>query len=155
MKTNQIKQNHYIFSDTIAISSTCPFQVAFPQFFVELKLQEHPLWYLRNFQGLSKVKYETNLAWVICFWSLNVRQLYLTIDRIFSGATTPSQSGHGSDINEMVLQNSPKLQHCWNLTIRFFSVIARTLVGVGRGILPLCGDSRCILQRQPTEFYIS
>ena len=32
--------------------------------------------------------------------------------------------------------HSPKLQHCWNLTIRLFSVISRTLV---RGwVLPLC-----------------
>ena len=29
----------------------------------------------------------------------------------------------------------PKLQHSWNLTIRLFSVISRTLV---RGVLPLC-----------------
>ena len=27
--------------------------------------------------------------------------------------------------------HSPKLQHCWNLTIRLFSVISRTLVGGG------------------------
>ena len=31
---------------------------------------------------------------------------------------------------------SPRPQHCWNLTIRLFSVISRTLVG--RGVLPLC-----------------
>ena len=33
-------------------------------------------------------------------------------------------------------QHSRKLQHCWKLTIRLFSVISRTLVRVG--ILPLC-----------------
>ena len=46
-----------------------------------------------------------------------------------SGATTPDQSGPGSDGNEGVLRIPPKLQHCWNLTIRLFSVISRTLVG--------------------------
>ena len=48
-----------------------------------------------------------------------------------SGATTPGQSGPGSDGNK-------KLQHYWSLTIRLFSVISRTLVG---GVLPLCRDS--------------
>ena len=32
----------------------------------------------------------------------------------------------------------PKLQHCWNLTIRLFSVISRTLV---EGVLPLCREA--------------
>ena len=35
--------------------------------------------------------------------------------------------------------HSPKLQHCWNLTIRLFSVISRTLVV--RGVLPLCREA--------------
>ena len=49
------------------------------------------------------------------------------LDRILSGATTPGQSGPGSDGNEGV--HSPKFQiHC-NLTIRLFSVISRTLFG--------------------------
>ena len=34
--------------------------------------------------------------------------------------------------------NSPKLQHCFSLTIRLFNVISTTLV---RGILPLCRDA--------------
>ena len=34
--------------------------------------------------------------------------------------------------------HSPKLQHCWNLTIKLFSVISRTLVG---GVLPLCREA--------------
>ena len=42
----------------------------------------------------------------------------------------------------------PKLQHCWNLTIRLFSVISRTLDG--RVLTPLQRSSRCILQPQPT-----
>ena len=38
---------------------------------------------------------------------LNIKQFYLTIDRTLSGATTPGQSGSGSDDNEGVLC-SPK-----------------------------------------------
>ena len=34
--------------------------------------------------------------------------------------------------------HSPKLQHCWNLTIRLFNVISRTLVV---GVLPLCREA--------------
>ena len=45
--------------------------------------------------------------------------------------------------------HSPKLQHCWNLTIRLFSVISRILIGRG-GLTPLQRSSRCILQPQPT-----
>ena len=52
------------------------------------------------------------------------------IDRTLSGATTPSQSGPGSDGNEGVL-HIPQ-----SLNIRLFSVISRTLVG--EGVLPLC-----------------
>ena len=54
------------------------------------------------------------------------------LDRISLGATTPGKSGPGSDVN------SPKLQNYWNLTIRLFSSIARTLVG---GVLPLCREA--------------
>ena len=44
---------------------------------------------------------------------------------------------------------SPKLQHYWYLTIKFFSVISRTLVGGGI-LTPLQRCSRFILQPQPT-----
>ena len=44
---------------------------------------------------------------------------------------------------------SPKLQHFWNLTIRLFSVISKTLVS-GGGLSPQQKSSRCILQPQPT-----
>ena len=37
--------------------------------------------------------------------------------------------------------HSPKLQHCWNLTMRLFSVISRTLVGVCGGVLPPCREA--------------
>ena len=50
-------------------------------------------------------------------------------DRILSGATTPGQSGPGSNGNEKVL--CPPLQHYWSLAIRLFSVISRTLVWGG------------------------
>ena len=36
------------------------------------------------------------------------------------------------------ISHSPKLQHYWNLSIRLFSVIIRTLVG---GVLPLCRNA--------------
>ena len=35
--------------------------------------------------------------------------------------------------------HSTKLQHHWNLTIRLFTVISKTLVG--GGVLPLCEDA--------------
>ena len=46
------------------------------------------------------------------------------IDRTLSGATTPSQSGPGSDVNEGVLHISQSS----SITIRLFSVISGTLV---------------------------
>ena len=44
----------------------------------------------------------------------------LLIDRTFSDATTPAQSGPGSDGNKGVLCIPPKLQHYWSLVIRLF-----------------------------------
>ena len=46
------------------------------------------------------------------------------------------------------IPHSLKLQHYWNLTIKLFSVISRTLVR--GGLTPLQRCSRCILQPQPT-----
>ena len=43
-----------------------------------------------------------------------------------------------------------KLQHYWNLTIRLFSVISRTLIVCVGGLTPLQKCSQCILQPQPT-----
>ena len=57
------------------------------------------------------------------------------MDRALSDATTPGQSEPGSDVNEVGTPHSLKPQHYWNITIRLFSVISRTLVG---GVLPLC-----------------
>ena len=45
--------------------------------------------------------------------------------------------------------HSPKLQHHWNLTIRLFGVISRTLIGRW-GRTPLLRSSQWILQPQPT-----
>ena len=42
----------------------------------------------------------------------------------------------------------PKLQHYWNLTIRLFSVICKTLIG--GGLTPLQRCTGYILQLQPT-----
>ena len=56
------------------------------------------------------------------------------INRALSGATTPGQRNLGA-MAMTSASHSPKLQHHWNLTISFFSVIFRTLVGGG---LPLC-----------------
>ena len=40
----------------------------------------------------------------------------------------PGQSRPGSNSNEGGTQHFPKLEHCWNLTIKLFNVISRTLV---------------------------
>ena len=47
-------------------------------------------------------------------------------------------SGPGNDGNEAVLRIPQKLQHYWNLTIRLFSVISRTLVRV---VLPISREA--------------
>ena len=57
-----------------------------------------------------------------------------SIDRTLSSATTPGQSGPGSDGNEGILH----IQLDWNFTIRLFSVIFRIIVG---GVLPFCRDA--------------
>ena len=59
------------------------------------------------------------------------------IDRTLSGLTTLGQSGPGSNGNERGIPNSQKLQD-WSLTIRWFNVIFRTLIG---RVLPLCRDA--------------
>ena len=59
---------------------------------------------------------------IVLFQTIQLSSIW-PIDRILSGATTAGQSGPGSD--------SPKVQRYWNLNIRLFSVIPRTLVGGG------------------------
>ena len=56
-------------------------------------------------------------------------------DKTLSGATTQSQSGPRSNGKDTL--HSPKLQD-WNLTIKLFSVIFRTLIGQG---LPFFRDA--------------
>ena len=65
------------------------------------------------------------------------------IDRILSGATTPSQSGPGSNGNEGVF-HIPHSSTDWSLNIRLFSVISRTLV---EGWLALCRDASSVFFR--------
>ena len=69
-----------------------------------------------------------------------------------SGATTPGPEWTWERWQWRVTPHSPKLQHCWNLTIRLFSVIFRTLVR-GGGLTPLQRCSQCILQPQLTGQY--
>ena len=80
-------------------------------------------------------------------WAINIfqwklsqfyRKIYIydwrfiePIDRVLSGATTLGLSGPGSNLQWRSALHFPKLQHHWNLTIRLFSVISRTLVEVG------------------------
>ena len=60
------------------------------------------------------------------------------IYRTLSGSTTLGQSEPGSNGNKRGTLHSPKVQHYWNLTIRLFSIISRTLEG---GVLLLCRDA--------------
>ena len=71
-----------------------------------------------------------------------------SIDWTLLGATISGQSGPKIDGNEEVPTHFPKLQHYWNLTIRLFSVISRTLVR--GGLTPMQTCSRCIIQAQTT-----
>ena len=72
----------------------------------------------------------------------------LIIERTLSVANTPGQSGLGSNGQWWVTRHSTKLQD-WNLAIRLFNVISRTLIECG-GLTPLHRCSWCILQLQPT-----
>ena len=63
------------------------------------------------------------------------------IDRTLSGATTPGQSGPGSDGNERVLQRALQSSSIpgVSLTIRLFNVISRSLIVLF--FLPLYRDA--------------
>ena len=63
-----------------------------------------------------------------------------------TGTNTLGQSEPGSNGNKEV-HHSPKFQN-WNLTIRWFSVIFRILIGRGKGLTPQQRCSWCILQFQ-------
>ena len=75
------------------------------------------------------------------------------IDRTLSGATTPGHSGPGNDGKWRGTLHSPKLQHYWNLTIRLFNVISRTLVGqTGReGSYP-SAENQSVYSTAPTNW---
>ena len=75
------------------------------------------------------------------------------IDRTLSGATTPGQSGPGSNDNEGVLCIPLKLQHYWSLTFRLFSV--QSGHSFGWGLTPLKRYSRRILQPHPSGLFTS
>ena len=61
------------------------------------------------------------------------------IDRILSGATTPGQSGPGSDSNEGVLH----IPQSFNITEASPSdcLVSHAGHSLGEGILPLCRDT--------------
>ena len=69
------------------------------------------------------------------------------IDRALLGATTPGQSGPGSDGNEGVIRIPPQLQPYWNLIIRCLVLYSGHLLGV---LNPLLRCGRCIQLPQPT-----
>ena len=60
------------------------------------------------------------------------------LDRTLSGATTPGQSGPGSNDKWRGTQHYPNIQG-WSLAIGWFYVISETFVW--GGILPLCRDA--------------
>ena len=59
-------------------------------------------------------------------------------DRTQLGATTPGQSGSGSDTIEGVRRIPQSSMNNRSLTSKLFCVISRTLIG---GVLPLCRDA--------------
>ena len=61
----------------------------------------------------------------------------------------PGSSGPGSDGNESGTLYSLKLRHYWNLTIRLFSVIYRTIVG-GEGSY-LSAEMQSVYSTSPTD----
>ena len=70
------------------------------------------------------------------------------MDRTLSGATTPSQSGPGSDSNEEVLRipKAPALKEFYNQIV---SCLIQDTIWWG-GLTSQQRSSRCILQPQPT-----
>ena len=95
------------------------------------------------------MQFQGQLYFKTIYFSINTQSTW-PIDRILKGATTPGHSRPGSDSNKRDASHSPKLPHYWNLSMRLFSVISRTLVARG-GVWCLCRESsRCILQSQPT-----
>ena len=86
-----------------------------------------------RFFGLHTVTYKQNLFQTIQFSISTLFSSIWPIDRTLSGATTPSQSGPGSDGNEGVL----RIPQSSSIT-GSFSVIYRIFVG------RVCGDAVCV-----------
>ena len=72
-------------------------------------------------------------------FSLNVKQYYLAHRNDPIGCYHPGPKLTWEWWQWRGTLNSPKLQYDWSHTIRFFSVMSRTLVGVG--VLPHCRDA--------------
>ena len=89
--------------------------------------------YLSSFKELDSLNVK-----MVLFQALQLSSVWL-IDKTLSIATFSGQSWPGSDGNESVLP----IPHS---SIRFFSVISRTLIG-GLGLLPL--------SREAVEFFYS
>ena len=72
---------------------------------------------------------------------------------LLSGATTPSQSGPGSDGNKRLL----RISHSSSITETSLSDCLVSYPGhwLGGGLTPLQRSSRCILQPQPTGQYVT
>ena len=84
-------------------------------------------------------------------WRERVRKIHAGSARWWrwSGATIPGQSGLGSNGNEGSIQHSLKLQHCWSLAIKLFSILSRILMGrslpcLRDSVSVFCGPSRLV-----------
>ena len=60
------------------------------------------------------------------------------IHRALSDAATAGWSGRGSDDNEWFFRITQNLQHYWNISIRLFNVISKSLV---EGVSSLCREA--------------
>ena len=98
---------------------------------------------------------QVNLTQVICLHSVKMSNNSIwPIDRTLSSATTPGQSGPGSNGNEGV-HHIPKNSRTGALPSDLFRVVFRTFIGDG-GLTPLQRRSQCVLQSQLTMLpYVS
>ena len=93
---------------------------------------------------MSKTVQNSSISNNSVYHKYEISSIY-PIDRILSGAIIPGAMAIKG------CPHSPKLQHHWDLAIRLFSFISRTLIGWC--LTPLQKCCRCILQAQPTEQY--
>ena len=92
---------------------------------------------------------ETVLFQTIQFSMIILFSSIWPIDRTLSGATTPGQSGPGSNGNEEVLRISQNS----NITVTsaLYCLVSYQDIRWRRHLTPLQRRSQCILQPQPTE----